>query len=524
MKFKLLKYKQELPQTGIDTCYLVINTWDDYSYNTSFHLYLYDKEGKLHDIGGVRIGYYGQSESSRSYNKINKSFDFLSNEFFSLGMSTEYYKKISILNDEYKEEILSSLCDVVNNKRILDKAVKEKVFKVSLLRDSYISIINGQYTRVLNGGAELTPFNFSFDCGNKYFNNKSLCFNVDPESTPSTNIHTIIGRNGSGKTTLFNEMIKSITDKDNKSSKFVDLDSIDNIDNKNYFSSLVSVSFSAFDYFSPPMDQKDPEKGTCYFYIGLKDINNEGKLRELDELRTDLCESIIDCFSNKKKKIRLEKVLSILSYDEFIKNIKLNEFESIYEKVLLDSVNKKNENERRLACVRLFLKNLPLMSSGHMVVLMSLISLVATVDEKSLVLIDEPECHLHPPLLSAYIRALSFLLYDVNGVAIIATHTPVILQEIPRSCVKIITRYDSSISFDMPKIETFGENVGILTREIFGLEVKETGFTTLLDAAVNDGDYRTFDDIYMNQFNYKIGSEGLILLQTLIALRDNKES
>jgi hypothetical protein len=73
MKFKLLKYKQELPQTGIDTCYLVINTWDDYSYNTSFHLYLYDKEGKLHDIGGVRIGYYGQSESSRSYNKINKS-------------------------------------------------------------------------------------------------------------------------------------------------------------------------------------------------------------------------------------------------------------------------------------------------------------------------------------------------------------------------------------------------------------------------------------------------------------------
>ena len=38
-----------------------------------------------------------------------------------------------------------------------------------------------------------------------------------------------------------------------------------------YFSSLVSVSFSAFDPFTPPQEQPDPAKGTCYFYIGLKD-------------------------------------------------------------------------------------------------------------------------------------------------------------------------------------------------------------------------------------------------------------
>jgi predicted ATP-dependent endonuclease of OLD family len=69
------------------------------------------------------------------------------------------------------------------------------------------------------------------------------------------------------------------------------------------------------------------------------------------------------------------------------------------------------------------------MSSGHAIVLLTITRLVATVEEKTLVLLDEPESHLHPPLLSAFIRALSDLLYDRNGVAIIATHSPVVLQE-----------------------------------------------------------------------------------------------
>ena len=42
--------------------------------------------------------------------------------------------------------------------------------------------------------------------------------------------------------------------------------------------------------------------------------------------------------------------------------------------------------------------------------------LVELVEEKTLVLLDEPEEHLHPPLVSALIRALSNLLIYRNGV------------------------------------------------------------------------------------------------------------
>lgn len=39
--------------------------------------------------------------------------------------------------------------------------------------------------------------------------------------------------------------------------------------------------------------------------------------------------------------------------------------------------------------------------------LLSITKLVEFVEERSLVLMDEPEAHLHLPLLSAFVRALS---------------------------------------------------------------------------------------------------------------------
>ena len=75
------------------------------------------------------------------------------------------------------------------------------------------------------------------------------------------------------------------------------------------------------------------------------------------------------------------------------------------------------------------------MSSGHKIILLTVVNLVNFVEEKTLVIMDEPEEHLHPPLVSAFIRALSELMSYRNGVAIIATHSPVIVQEVPRRCV-----------------------------------------------------------------------------------------
>jgi predicted ATP-dependent endonuclease of OLD family len=88
------------------------------------------------------------------------------------------------------------------------------------------------------------------------------------------------------------------------------------------------------------------------------------------------------------------------------------------------------------------------------------------VEERTLVLMDEPEAHLHPPLLAALIRAVSDLLINRNGVAVVATHSPVVLQEVPRSCVWKLRRHGGGAVVERPEIETFAENIGRLTHEV----------------------------------------------------------
>jgi len=160
------------------------------------------------------------------------------------------------------------------------------------------------------------------------------------------------------------------------------------------------------------------------------------------------------------------------------------------------------------------------MSSGHAVVLLTITRLVETIEEKTLVIIDEPESHLHPPLLSAFLRALSELLHDRNGVSIIATHSPVVLQEVPRSCVWKINRVGKLSKPGRPDIETFGENVGILTREVFKLEVVKSGFHDLLVKSVETG--ATYQEI-VTEYDAQLGMEARAILKTLVTYRDRSK-
>lgn len=159
------------------------------------------------------------------------------------------------------------------------------------------------------------------------------------------------------------------------------------------------------------------------------------------------------------------------------------------------------------------------LSSGHKVVLLTITCCVEKIEEKSIVFMDEPENHLHPPLLAALVRALSKLLIDRNGVAIISTHSPVVLQEVPSSCVWKLRRYDQQLVAERLPAQTFGASIGSLTNEIFGLEVTNSGFHKLLAEAVdNMNDY----EMIVNEFGGQLGNEATILLRTLLALR-NKE-
>lgn len=237
-----------------------------------------------------------------------------------------------------------------------------------------------------------------------------------------------------------------------------------------------------------------------YSYIGLDITTNDIS----EALITQLANAIFLCKANRHKSALLTQTLNNLRSDPAFEN-----------SGIIELLNKEELNADEM--YELF----KTLSSGHKMVLLIALCCVEKIEECSLLVIDEPENHLHPPLLSALIRTLSDLLIDRNGVAIIATHSPVVLQEVPRCCAWTLRRIGEKIISERPSIETFGSNVGSLTSEVFGLEVQKSGFIRLLEDSVNRG--LSYDEI-LDEFDGQLGVEAQMILRGLTYCRNGEYS
>jgi predicted ATPase len=520
MNFVVLPRAAYRPTSGINTAYLNVDNWNDHSFVTMFYLTIFDETGNKNEIGDVKIGFKGQTTEKGTYTTLGNSFSLLNDQYFSLGTDVDYYKNLSKLAPHLRKRILTALEDIVYKPEKLKNIEDEEVLNTSLFRDVTLSEVHGQFARVLDGLAELSDFDFNFiRKGLDGFCDLKIPFKVKVGSIPSTNIHAFIGRNGCGKTTILNGMIDAITNPKHESCVFTEKSTFAESRIPNgYFRSLVSVSFSAFDPFTPPQEQPDPAKGTKYFYIGLKNRENSEALNSLGDLRKDFVSALIGCLSNESKKDLWLDAISSLSSDQNFENMGLSILNTRYANLKEKHKNIQIDNDKFEALFYQDISNyLQRMSSGHAIVLFTITRLVNTVGEKSLVLLDEPEGHLHPPLLSAFLRTLSDLLYIKNGVAIIATHSPVVLQEIPKSCVWKVIRSREAIAIERPEIETFGENLGVLTREVFVLEVANSGYHSLLTKSVDLG--ASYDEI-LSEYKNQIGLEGRTVLKAMVLNRD----
>lgn len=489
--------------------YLIIDHWDDwFKYSTMYTLIVYDDEGERHQIGSVKIGQFDMEEGQRRA-AIPDEFDELDDPFFSLGQDESYYRALNDLGPDERDRILLALKDVARDTDLFRRALDEKVTGVSLLRSVTPTTVEGQFHRMALGGARLSRYNFSFTAAKRVrarINPIQLDFEVEPESQPPTNIHVLIGRNGVGKTHLLNGMTEALTGVSEDKAVGSFEGATGNVRSDQLFANLVSVTFSAFDPFTPLPIRQDKSSGVQYAYIGLRrpGLSDDGEPlppRTPDQLSSEFGRSVWLCRHGARAS-RWRRALEMLEADPIFKDA---DVASLAEEDL-------PEKEFRARARTLFGK----LSSGHKIVLLTITRLVETVEERTLVLLDEPEAHLHPPLLSAFVRALSDLLINRNGVGIIATHSPVVLQEVPRRCVWKVRRTNLLAQAERPEIETFGENVGILTREIFGLEVTDSGFHKMLrDAVAESDDY----DAIVERFDRELGGEAKALIRALIAAR-----
>lgn len=475
----------------------------------SFTATFYDSIGRPQRLGLLRIGMRGMTSGSVA-DHLPTEFSKLPDHFFSLGQDEYYYENVNKLHTNIRNRLMESLRDIAYDPEILtsiqDEDILNELFRdIAGNRAAVFSKIRGQLHRMTMGSARLTKYSFSYTPkrpdGTPY-SVPELRFSVAPESTPPTNIHALIGRNGCGKTHMIRNMVRCLQENGSEYGEIKNLsteqDRFDR-DHPNIFVNALCISFSPFDDFRKT-NLGNPQLPLSY--IGLN--------KNSSNLRYSIWKEFWGHFKNcllteRKKQLWLEAVKTLESDPAFFEegvHTFINDTDSYPEK----AISKMKERQ-----IRSIFDNL---SSGHKVVLLIITSCVAEIEERSILFLDEPETHLHPPLLSALIRALSDLLRDRNGMAIIATHSPIVLQEIPRSCVWLLTRTDHECVYSQRlDHETFGASIGTLIDDAFSFEVNESGFHKMMVEAVKQ--YESYDDI-MDLYEGQLGNEAGIFLRLLL--------
>lgn len=163
------------------------------------------------------------------------------------------------------------------------------------------------------------------------------------------------------------------------------------------------------------------------------------------------------------------------------------------EKIFLDQHSLINPDQTLVFLNEALDQAIPL-SSGQELFFRFALNLCAFLEVGTLVLLDEPENHLHPNFVTRLMALLRDLLSATGSFAVVATHSPFVVREVTRKDVSILGRAsNANVSVRRPRLQTLGANVAAVSAYVFGDETVPT-LTRLTVDAMNRGEIPDPDD------------------------------
>ncbi len=113
---------------------------------------------------------------------------------------------------------------------------------------------------------------------------------------------------------------------------------------------------------------------------------------------------------------------------------------------------------------------LSMLSSGELSLFLRIFDLYDYVEHESIILIDEPETHLHPKWIKGYVKILNELLGKKRCHVIIATHSPLIVSDVPKNSIVALKNFGGFIEQIKIRERTLGLNYDEILSEVFDLD------------------------------------------------------
>lgn len=486
-----------LPGDDVDF-FIELDAWDDYTYHVLYHLHATKKLTGVKNeyLGYIKFMHTGQT-STELYALQNRMgdnpFTEVPEDFVSLSFSVDLYRGLNryVLNPEERKGLIKQLHMILDKESPYYLMVKDDpCFENGMLRDSTMENYALKKAQTLLFAKECLynlrkeSFDFKLNNADEYVTFDFTCLNDEELSLEERKLMVpngcvvFIGGNGSGKSTAMYKLAKLMYADIGKRVKKEYKESIGELKPNNVgISKMIVVSYSPFDNFLLPAWDEKPEKSEERFiYCGIRDyISERDLILQEQDGKAEQMEDVI--LNERQSRTQLKSIQELAN--EFLSHFnelnKDNKRDSLWSEIAenaaelhpdlsgaMDMMQFGPDDSTRIS----LFKNL---STGNKYIFHMLATIIANIEDDSLVLFDEPENHIHPPLLSFLLSSLRRVLYKYNSVVFISTHSPVIVQETFANNVYIIRRVGDGVIMSHPEIETYGANIGEITSEVFQL-------------------------------------------------------
>ncbi|MEZ8097197.1 AAA family ATPase [Photobacterium swingsii] len=493
MKYYLFTSKSKV--SDIDEFPAVVlrrDSWDDFGYKTTIELTYYPSEGEGSTVlGHTKILHKNDEAGYTQFEDVK--FNELSDNYCSLGQSSEYYKNIKNLELEC---LLEDLKDCAVSDIIRDDFISLEGFGSSLLRSSRAEKLLYE-AKVIFSSLITVPRkiedDFSFDYKIQLPNSREITkvnFNFERQDILPYRINVLVGKNASGKSQILSSLALTLSGMGVKNRG-----EIVKSDERYLFGDVHVISYSPFDTFKDLSQLNGGKVSKSNINSGLLPYNFYGvrKLTTIDGVQEVILKS------HKETKKELSK-----SYNLILKKNRRDFLTEMLEVCLGWDVTVGDPKK--------VIDNYDNFSSGQKVLVKMVTDFLSSVDKDDLVLIDEPEIYLHPQGVSNFYHCIKKLLKYTQAYCIMATHSPIIIQETPSKYINILSKVGSNIVLKKPSTETLGQGLGSIINEVFKVDFDDLSFfDTLQDFRDQDVTLTKLEDILGNKLDFSAKSYFLSL-------------
>lgn len=422
---------------------LTDDTWDDFGSKITFHLSYVDQENHETWIGTVKImqGSDAPSEGSGYVRRpvLPPVFPLLGPEFISLGQEEDYYLNLRKLHPDGGIAVLEALRDVAWRPALAAPFEAASQYRNGLMRSSSAKRASVYGQRLIREGEINEDQSFTYSLAIEGADSETevrITFS-DDDPLPGR-IAAVIGRNAVGKTRFMSSLAADLAQTGRVSAETLKAREKRFPHRMPLFNRVIAASYSAIDRFKRPTATEE----ISYIYCGIRDDNGRPSPRALAETYT----------------ANLNRVAKMDRSDEWLRYIRLA-FGDEGGAAAIALSRDLGATDETSAFEEL--------SSGQAMLCHFVTGLLAWIQPNTLVLFDEPETHLHPNAVAHLFVVLSAILETYESRAVVATHSALVIQEIPAERVVHFVRTGNTTVAEKLGLESFGESLSELTKHVF---------------------------------------------------------